>query len=470
MRSRQRFRRPSFASTLGGRLRSRRRLRGRVVLGRGAAWRTVEHASHSAVLDATHLPPLLTAPGRADRARATTSTARRPSDEIADAGCDARGTVFVRASGARSFASPPARNRAAKRRPPARGRRPGRARRGTGGFEYYAVLEAPAVGERSRFPPAEPRRRSLAAARAQRRRRARGTTGSASDATRRRPRRIRALGRRPRQRPGSSRGGTSRRSARRAFDVDTSGNGLPPRPGPSPRAPLATRASTRPAASRLGQRDARRHVRRERRIDLRARDDAPPGAAPLVRRVRRRRARARGRRDRGADAVADPDRARRSGRPAAARRTSGRRSSWTVCRRRRARAARAWTARPPLRGRARGRRTPRTATRFALRGLAGRTSTRSWRVTSATPLAEVQLAEPWGPRVVVVVRVYDDTTDEFVVLVLVGDGLVERFALDSADWAETAPLARFRLVGSFALPARLDARGVFVDRFDLEVR
>ena len=96
--------------------------------------------------------------------------------------------------------------------------------------------------------------------------------------------------------------------------------------------------------------------------------------------------------------------------------------------------------------------------------------TRSWRVRSATPLAEVQLAEPWGPRVVLVARVYDATTDEFVVLVLGSNGLVDRFALDSADWAEAFPLARFKLLGRFLYRLGSSPSGVFVDRYDLEVR
>ena len=64
-----------------------------------------------------------------------------------------------------------------------------------------------------------------------------------------------------------------------------------------------------------------------------------------------------------------------------------------------------------------------------------------------TPLAEVQLAEPIGQRLVAVVRVYTDDADEFVALVLSRRGSFEEFSLDAADWAETAPLGRFRLVG-----------------------
>lgn len=95
---------------------------------------------------------------------------------------------------------------------------------------------------------------------------------------------------------------------------------------------------------------------------------------------------------------------------------------------------------------------------------------RSWRLTSETPLAEVQLAEPLGDRLVLVARVYTDERDEFLVAVLGRNGLVQRFALDSAGWAETAPLSRFRLVGSSLYQLGSTPEGVFVDRYDLEVR
>jgi hypothetical protein len=95
---------------------------------------------------------------------------------------------------------------------------------------------------------------------------------------------------------------------------------------------------------------------------------------------------------------------------------------------------------------------------------------RSWRVTSDDPLAEVQLAEPLGNNLVVVARVYSDHQDEFEVLVLGTRGLVKSFAVESADWAETAPLARFDLVASSLYRLGSDPDGVFVDRFDLGVR
>jgi hypothetical protein len=100
---------------------------------------------------------------------------------------------------------------------------------------------------------------------------------------------------------------------------------------------------------------------------------------------------------------------------------------------------------------------------------AGKAIVRAWRVTSATPLGEVQLAAPFGSRVVVVVKTYIDERDEFLVLVLDRSGLVRRFALEPAQWAEAAPLARFRLAGSALYQLGSTPKGAFVDRFDLEV-
>jgi hypothetical protein len=94
---------------------------------------------------------------------------------------------------------------------------------------------------------------------------------------------------------------------------------------------------------------------------------------------------------------------------------------------------------------------------------------RTWRVSSDTPLAEVQLAQPFGTGLVLVVRTYTDTAAEFVVLVLDRTGIARRFSIDASDWAETAPLSRFRLVGSSLYQLGSTPDGIFVDRFDLEV-
>jgi hypothetical protein len=106
--------------------------------------------------------------------------------------------------------------------------------------------------------------------------------------------------------------------------------------------------------------------------------------------------------------------------------------------------------------------------RLALTGVGG--FRRSWRVTSDGPIAEVQLAEPLGRSLVVVARVYTDQWDEFEVLVLGRRGLARSFAVDSSAWAEMSPLSRFRLAGRSLYRLGSTANNVFVDRFDLEVQ
>jgi len=101
--------------------------------------------------------------------------------------------------------------------------------------------------------------------------------------------------------------------------------------------------------------------------------------------------------------------------------------------------------------------------------LRGNAPLRGWRITSETPLGEVQLAESHGNGVIVVTRAYVDDRDEFVVLVLGARGLVQRFSVASGSWTETAPLARFRLARGALYRLRTTDAGAAVDRFDLEV-
>jgi len=101
--------------------------------------------------------------------------------------------------------------------------------------------------------------------------------------------------------------------------------------------------------------------------------------------------------------------------------------------------------------------------------LRGKAPLRSWRITSGTALGEVQLAEPHGNDVVVVTHAYTDDRDEFVVLVLGDRGVAQRFSVASNSWTETAPLARFRLARGALYRLRTTPAGAFVDRFDLEV-
>lgn len=99
----------------------------------------------------------------------------------------------------------------------------------------------------------------------------------------------------------------------------------------------------------------------------------------------------------------------------------------------------------------------------------GNAPLRGWRITSDTPLGEVQLAEPHGNGAVIVTRTYTDDRDEFVALVLGSRGLVQRFSVSSDSWTETAPLARFRLARGALYRLRTTPAGASVDRFDLEV-
>ncbi len=101
--------------------------------------------------------------------------------------------------------------------------------------------------------------------------------------------------------------------------------------------------------------------------------------------------------------------------------------------------------------------------------LEGNAIDRSWRITSATALGEVQLAEPNRDRLVVVTKTYTDDRSEYVVLVRDRSGIVNSFPVESLEWAESAPLARFRLVDSSLYRLGSTRAGVFVDRFDLEV-
>jgi hypothetical protein len=93
----------------------------------------------------------------------------------------------------------------------------------------------------------------------------------------------------------------------------------------------------------------------------------------------------------------------------------------------------------------------------------------AWRILSETPLGEVQLAQAMGNGALVIVKAFDDDQDEFVVLIVDGRGLVRQFAVRSAEWAAGAPLARFRLHGSSLYQLGSRPEGAFVDRFDLEV-
>jgi len=93
------------------------------------------------------------------------------------------------------------------------------------------------------------------------------------------------------------------------------------------------------------------------------------------------------------------------------------------------------------------------------------------RITSGTPVADIQLAQklPSG-RLLVVFSVYSDTEHEYEALVVDPSGAVaDQFSLPAADWAQSMPLSRFRLSGSSLYELGSTDAGVFVDRYDLGV-
>jgi hypothetical protein len=93
------------------------------------------------------------------------------------------------------------------------------------------------------------------------------------------------------------------------------------------------------------------------------------------------------------------------------------------------------------------------------------------RITSSTPVADIQLAQtlPSG-RTLVVFSVYTDTDHEYEAAVIDQSGnLVGQFSLPAAEWAQSMPLSRFRLVGSSLYELGSTEQGAFVDRYDLGV-
>ena len=95
----------------------------------------------------------------------------------------------------------------------------------------------------------------------------------------------------------------------------------------------------------------------------------------------------------------------------------------------------------------------------------------SVRITSATPVADIQLAQklPSG-NLLVVFSVYTEDQHEYEAVVVDPTGrVVDQFALSAADWAQSMALSRFRLVGWSLYELGSTDSGVFVDRYDLGV-
>lgn len=434
-----------------------------VKLASAAAHQTAD--APGAVLDATHLPPLLTMPREPVDLVYDLSCAAG-GEENAESGCDVRGSVFVRAAGASAFDEIALEKRAVAGQRQLVATVPDALASLPGGFEYYAELEAPDLGRRVTVPAGG---------------------AEAPHTSRRLENRIDvSLGHHTfgRQRQvgtrlvfagwGDGPTGAGLEQGRNlvpigasAFDVDSSGAIY-----------LLDQAHRRVLRWQKG---AREPVRVPVSIagtvaDMAVGNDgsmfvlettAQPGRNPLVKRF-----------DEGGRELEVVETAERT--PAQIRMTSTGpvvlehpSHHWTPVTvdgtpSSRAEQIRRGRSGRPLRG---GGEVVvfRHQNELRVAMLAGRRMTRSWRVTSDTALAEVQLAETIGQRLVVVVRLYDAHDDEFAVLILDRDGLADQFALDPADWAETAPLGRFRLMGRSLYRLGSTSAGAFVDRFDLEV-
>jgi hypothetical protein len=103
--------------------------------------------------------------------------------------------------------------------------------------------------------------------------------------------------------------------------------------------------------------------------------------------------------------------------------------------------------------------------RFAL--VQGQHVVDSWLVRSSASLGEVQLAEPYGDGLLVVVRLWNEKQAEFRVLRLTRAGLAGSFAVERAEWAETASLSRFRLHSSTLYQLRSSPSGVEIAAFEI---
>jgi len=91
----------------------------------------------------------------------------------------------------------------------------------------------------------------------------------------------------------------------------------------------------------------------------------------------------------------------------------------------------------------------------------------AWVVRGATSFGEVQLAEPFGDGLLVVVRLWTEKQAQFRVLRLTPEGLAESFAVARAEWAETASLSRFRLHGSTLYQLRSTPSGAEIATFEI---
>ncbi len=92
---------------------------------------------------------------------------------------------------------------------------------------------------------------------------------------------------------------------------------------------------------------------------------------------------------------------------------------------------------------------------------------RAWVLRGESSFGEVQLAEPCGNGMLVVVRLWNEQHAEFRVLRLGPEGLLESFDVAPAEWAESGSLSRFRLHGSTLYQLRSDPHGIEIATFEI---
>lgn len=92
---------------------------------------------------------------------------------------------------------------------------------------------------------------------------------------------------------------------------------------------------------------------------------------------------------------------------------------------------------------------------------------RAWQVTSPANLGESQVVEKIGDDLAVVVRQFSDDASQFRYARLNSSGVTQTFTIDPAEWAETAPLSRFRMANGALYQARSTPDGLSIVRFDL---
>jgi hypothetical protein len=91
----------------------------------------------------------------------------------------------------------------------------------------------------------------------------------------------------------------------------------------------------------------------------------------------------------------------------------------------------------------------------------------AWMLRGETNFGEVQLAEPYGNGMIVVVRLWNEKHAEFRVLRLAPEGVVESFDVAPAEWAESASLSRFRLHRNTLYQLRSDPSGIAIAEFQI---